>query len=91
MFVVVYKITNLLNENDIPQSKIVAFAVVLNTTPEYLMGWDSKNNHSQGFNDDEKKLVESYRELNDADKNFILGMISRLNFNRTSAEIKATI
>lgn len=26
--------------NDIPQSKIVAFAHALNTTPAYLMGWD---------------------------------------------------
>jgi len=25
-------------ENDIPQSKIVAFAEALNTSPEYLMG-----------------------------------------------------
>ena len=28
-------------ENDIPQSKIAAFAAALETTPEYLMGWDS--------------------------------------------------
>ena len=27
-------------ENDIPQSKIAAFAVALETTPEYLMGWE---------------------------------------------------
>lgn len=27
-------------ENDIPQSKIVAFAQALQTTPEYLMGWE---------------------------------------------------
>lgn len=27
-------------ENDIPQSKIVAFAQALRTTPEALMGWD---------------------------------------------------
>ncbi|WP_019555239.1 helix-turn-helix domain-containing protein [Propionispira raffinosivorans] len=28
-------------ENDIPQSKIVAFAEALETTPEYLMGWEN--------------------------------------------------
>jgi transcriptional regulator with XRE-family HTH domain len=28
-------------ENDIPQSKIVAFAEALKTTPEYLMGWEN--------------------------------------------------
>ena len=27
-------------ENDIPQSKIVAFAQALQTTPERLMGWE---------------------------------------------------
>ena len=26
--------------NDLPQSKIVAFAIALNTTPTHLMGWD---------------------------------------------------
>ena len=30
-------------ENDIPQSKIAAFATALETTPEYLMGWESKS------------------------------------------------
>lgn len=28
-------------ENDIPQSKIAAFAAALETTPEYLMGWET--------------------------------------------------
>jgi len=28
--------------NDIPQSKIKAFAIALDTTPEYLMGWTDK-------------------------------------------------
>lgn len=78
-------------ENDIPQSKIVAFAQALNTTPEYLMGWDSKTNHQKKFSDEEKNLIYSYRELNDADKNFVLGMIGRLSFSRTPAEIKAVM
>ena len=35
-----------LGKNDIPQSKIVQFAQVLNTTPKALMGWEEvqKNN-----------------------------------------------
>ena len=39
-----------IGENDIPQSKIKAFAKVLNTTPAYLMGWDEPNqkNLTQG-------------------------------------------
>ncbi|CDX00732.1 Helix-turn-helix [Desulfitobacterium hafniense] len=31
-------------ENDIPQSKIEAFAKALQTTPSYLMGWEDKPN-----------------------------------------------
>lgn len=29
--------------NDLPQSKIVLFAKILNTTPAYLMGWEDNN------------------------------------------------
>ena len=29
-----------MGENDIPQSKVEAFARALNTTPAYLMGWE---------------------------------------------------
>ena len=37
-------------ENDIPQSKIIAFAEALNTTPSALMGWDEENSHdTQGY------------------------------------------
>ena len=36
-------------ENDIPQSKIKAFAAALETTPSALMGWDvEKNAPAQG-------------------------------------------
>ena len=31
--------------NDIPQSKIKAFATALETTPEYLMGWTNKKDN----------------------------------------------
>lgn len=35
-----------IGENDIPQSKIKAFADALQTTPAYLMGWDEDGNSS---------------------------------------------
>lgn len=35
-------------ENDIPQSKIIAFAQALDTTPEYLMGWEKTTVKSTG-------------------------------------------
>lgn len=34
-------------ENDIPQSKIVAFAQALRTTPEALMGWETSDTSPQ--------------------------------------------
>lgn len=38
-------------QNDIPQSKIIDFAKALDTTPEYLMGWeDNKGNDNQHIN-----------------------------------------
>ena len=50
-----------------------------------------ENETKVSLNNDETKLLDSYRELNDDDKNFILGMIGRLSFSRTSAEIGTTI
>ena len=35
-------------ENDIPQSKIVAFAQALRTTPEALMGWEQSSAPASG-------------------------------------------
>ncbi len=40
------------------------------------------------FSNEEKNLIYTYRELNDADKNIILRLLEGLNFSRTSAEIK---
>lgn len=45
-----------LGKNDIPQSKIVRFAEVLETTPAYLMGW---------LDDVEEKPVETANKLAD--------------------------
>lgn len=58
-----------LGHNDIPQSKLEAFAKVLKVTPEYLLGWDeplptTDNNYS----DDEKQIIICYRSLNDSGK-----------------------
>lgn len=35
-----------IGENDIPQSKIKAFAEALQTTPAYLMGWEDNKSNS---------------------------------------------
>lgn len=62
-------------ENDIPQSKIVAFAEALNTSPEYLMGWDSDDK-----NNEETRLLDGYRELDAGGRKVIMDMIGQLNF-----------
>lgn len=37
---------------------------------------------AKNFSDEETKLIDGYRQLNDEDKNFVMGMIGRLNFSR---------
>lgn len=41
-------------ENDIPQSKIIAFAKALNTTPAYLMGWEDSGQNDARPSEDER-------------------------------------
>lgn len=36
-----------MGKNDIPISKVVEYAKVLNTTPSYLMGWEEDDNQNQ--------------------------------------------
>lgn len=62
-------------ENDIPQSKIKAFADALETTPTYLMGWDSENE------DDEYSA--KLREF----KNNLIKDIGETEFKHLSASI----
>lgn len=54
-----------MGENDIPQSKISAFAQALGTTPAYLMGWteDKKPAATKDdeLNKDEQELIKMYR------------------------------
>lgn len=63
--------------NDIPQSKIKAFADALNTTPAYLMGWvDNKEIIKQDpettVSKNESKLLTNYNNLNDVGKKKLL-------------------
>ncbi len=61
-------------ERDLPQSKIVAVAKALGTTPQYLLNWDeemSQNNNKNSYNieitanriltEREKKVLDAYR------------------------------
>ena len=63
--------------NDVPQSKIVKFAEVLDTTPAYLMGWkeDSKRTTSLDpieLTEGETLLLELFRQIpEDAQKMYL--------------------
>ena len=51
--------------NDIPQSKVIAFAKALDTTTAYLMGDDdSKERRSVPIDASERNLLDLYRKLN---------------------------
>lgn len=64
--------------NDIPQSKIVKFAEVLNTTPAYLMGWtDSETTSSPEIqlSEGEKVLLDLFRRVPEEKQQLVLQMI----------------
>lgn len=67
--------------NDIPQSKIVNFAKVLETTPAYLMGWENKveeNPVREG-----NKLADWYLdlEMKDDDLQIVVEVFNKLDGN----------
>lgn len=64
---------------DLPQSKIVAFAKALRTTPRALMGWDEGNQPSLAI--DEEHLIDNYRKLNDTGKEMSRVYVSDLAYN----------
>ena len=73
------------------RDKIANLARVLKVSPLLIMGLTEEETPTDSKkiirDTDEIKLLDGYRELNDDDKNFVLGMIGRLSFNRTSAEM----
>lgn len=55
-----------MGKNDIPQSKIVQFANVLNTTPAFLMGWEEEDKNTleePKLTEGEKKWLAVYHKL----------------------------
>lgn len=51
---------------DLPQSKIVAFAKALNTTPRYLMGWEEQPGQQDGLSPAKRKLISRVQQMTDA-------------------------
>lgn len=66
--------------NDIPQSKIVAFADALQTTPAYLMGWTLEKEKDKiiYISKDKKDVIEAIEELSADDLKIVMDMINRM-------------
>lgn len=58
--------------NDIVQSKVVAFASVLNTTPAYLMGWEESPTAPDSLPSDQQQLNDIYSQLDRPNKKKVL-------------------
>lgn len=60
------------------QSKIVALAEALDTTPTYLMGWDDYFVPNENDAETHAWLIASYEQLNEDDKKTVISLINRL-------------
>lgn len=59
--------------SDVPQSTVVKFADVMNTTPSYLMGWDTIIDTEYG------ELLIEMKKLSPHDLQFVKDMVTRLS------------
>ena len=90
-----------LGVNDITQSKIIAFAKVLKTTPGYLMGWeseaeetkqhllnksDSKNEENFKITSEEKQVFKTYQQLTDKGKEKVKDYIDMVSTTEKRSE-----
>lgn len=58
-----------MGENDIPQSKILAFAKSLHTTPALLMGWSDEEKPATKTDDElEKEAIRCFGSLSESQK-----------------------
>ena len=60
------------------RDKIASLAKALGTTPEYLMGWDKKENspHDLPITDGEKVLLSLFRKIPEQKQELVLKMIT---------------
>ena len=69
-----------LDGRGLPQSKIMAFADALQTTPAYLMGWDEEKAEDKIYyvSEDKKDVISALDELSADDLKIVMDMIKRL-------------
>jgi transcriptional regulator with XRE-family HTH domain len=67
-------------ENDIPQSKIIAFAKALHTTPALLMGWGEREQLVTETDDEfEKEVIRCFGSLSKLQKSEALRYLQDLS------------
>ena len=67
--------------HEIPQSKILAAAEILNTTHVHLMGWDNDINQRTGLTAEECQLISYYRSLNHGGRTALMATAQSLTTN----------
>lgn len=74
---------------DLPQSKIIAFAKALETTPSYLMGWEPVTDEDTGnifSNDNLFETIEKISSLSPSEKNHFIKYLQLFEINRKKAD-----
>lgn len=79
---------------DISQTKIIAFAKALSTTPAYLMGWIDQKYETIPYDltPGESDLISTYRGLPSAGKEYVTQQlrIAQVMFGEKSASVENT-
>ena len=70
------------NANNLKQTKIEEIAKALETTPDYIMGWQSKKD----FNLDENFIIESYRTADNQTKEMVKRLLIYANGIKHNSE-----
>jgi len=69
--------------SNIPSDKIEKLAIILETTPSCLMGWDDKNIEVKLYlTEEEKCLLDKYSSLDNLGKHTV-NTVLEMEFNRT--------
>lgn len=74
---------------DLPQSKIIAFAKALETTPSYLMGWEPVTDEDIGNIFSNANLFETIKNissLSSSEKNHFIKYLRLFEINRKKAD-----
>jgi len=73
-------------DREIPQSKMPAFAAALNTTIEYLMGWENvPRSRNETFTREEIELVMCFRRADERDRNTVRYILERYKEDTASS------